>query len=386
MSRSGRRFLLILSVCLSWVIISVHPIWKYLSHKEAVAALMFGLAVIVLGMHWLDHLNRRERQISAGWLVLLFLVLMAAFAVFYPISLRHTLNSGSDREDALRVELEAIVHHRYPYDARTFLGNSPTPLPGAMLLAAPFFAVGHIAWQNFFWLAFFFIFTVRFFDYRATALLFLTVFLLFAPANFIDLTSGGDYLTNFFYFSVAVALFSRSLGCSYYTCIPAALFLGVTLSSRVVYGFALIPLVPLVMQRTSRFRTVVLLVAVLSGAGAATLPILSPHLLTHLVGLLNQNALKLRYIPSALHARWAVPLLAVIASSVAFFVRMDLPRFFLIFSIASFIVLAPSVATLVLSSEKLRYVLSYLSICTLSFSFWALSRYEHIETPKDLAG
>ena len=34
-------------------------------------------------------------QISAGWLLLLFLILTAAFAVLYPISLKHTLNGGS---------------------------------------------------------------------------------------------------------------------------------------------------------------------------------------------------------------------------------------------------------------------------------------------------
>jgi hypothetical protein len=383
---SGRRRWLIVGVCFGWVIISVHPIWKYLSHAQASAALLLGLVGIVFGMRWLDGFNRRQRQISLGWLVILFVVLVVAFAVLYPISLRHTLNAGSDREDALRVELSAVVHHSYPYDARTFLGNPPTPLPGAMLLAAPFFAVGHIAWQNLFWLALFLFFSVLFFDYRATALLFLTVFVLLAPANLGDLTSGGDYVTNFFYFSIAVALFSRSLGCSYYVCIPAALFLGVTLSSRVVYGFALIPLLALMLQRTSRFRAGVLFVAVLAGAAAVTVPILAPQFLSHFVGLLNQNSYKLRFIPGALHPEWTLPLLAVIASSVAFFVRLDLPRFFLTFSVASFVVLAPSAVTLALSSGKSGYVLSYLAICVLSFCLWALSRYERMETVEGSSG
>src|ERR1700678_157384 len=182
MNHSARRLLLILSVCLIWLLISWAPLWKYLSHSKASAAMMLGLVAIALGMYWLDRLNRRERQISIGWFVLLFLVLTAAFAVLYPISLRHTLNIGSDREDALRIELNAVRHHQYPYDTRTFLGNPPTPLPGAMLLAAPFFALGHIAWQNFLWLALFFSFTIYFFRYRATALFFLAVFLLLAPA------------------------------------------------------------------------------------------------------------------------------------------------------------------------------------------------------------
>jgi len=164
------RFLFAPSVSVAWLVISVHPLWKYLSHTMAMAAMLLGVVCIAAGMHWLERLNGGQSQISAGWLVLLFLVLTVAFAVLYPISLRHDVNSGSDREDALRVGLNAIRHHEYPYDAVTYLGNPITPLPGALFLAAPFFALGHVSWQNILWLALFFLFTVRFFRHRATAL------------------------------------------------------------------------------------------------------------------------------------------------------------------------------------------------------------------------
>jgi hypothetical protein len=378
MNPSVRRFLLISSVCAAWALISWTPIYKYLTHGNATAAMLLGLLFIALGMYWLDRLNQQQRQISAGWLLLLYLILTAAFAVLYPISLKHTLNIGSDREDALRIELNAVHHHQYPYDAHTFLGNPPTPLPGAMLLSAPFFALGHIAWQNFLWLALFFVFTIRFFRHRATALFFLAVFLLLAPANLSDFTSGGDYLTNFFYLAIAVALFVRSLNRAFYASIPVALFLGVTLSSRIIYAVILIPLLALTLQRTSRSRTTALFVIVLLAAAAVTLPIFAPHAFTHLLRQLGQNASKLRYIPSALHPRWTLPVLAVIAACSTFFVRMNFPRLFLTFSITSFVMLAPFVVTFALHSEKLRYNFSYLSICTLSFSLWALSRYERM--------
>jgi hypothetical protein len=377
MGQSGSRFPLILSVCLAWVLISAAPIWKYLTHTKAIAAIALGLLSIALGMSWLAQLNRRQRQISPGWLVLLFLMLAAAFAVLYPISLQHTLNIGSDREDALRIELSAVRHHQYPFDARTFLGNPPTPLPGAMLLATPFFAIGHIAWQNFLWLALFFFFTLHFFRYRATALFFLAVFLLFAPGNLSDFTSGGDYLTNFFYVSIAVALFLRSLDRSIYHSLPAALFLGVTLSSRIIYVVVLVPLLALTLQRTSRSRTAVLFGIVLVAAAAVTLPVFMPHPFTHLLQQLDQNSVKLRYLPAALHSQWTLPSLAILIACIAFFVRMDLPRLFLIFSISSFVMLAPFVVTFAFHAEKLRYVFFYLSISALSFSLWALSRYEH---------
>jgi hypothetical protein len=376
MTPSARRSLLIVSICVAWALISFAPIFKYLTHGKATAAVLLGLLSIALGMHWLDVLNRKQRQLSIGWLLSLFLIFTAAFAVLYPITLKHALNSGSDREDALRIELNAVHHHQYPYAAHTFLGNPPTPLPGAMLLALPFFALGHIAWQNFFWLALFFVFTVRFFRYRATALFFLTVSLLLAPANLSDFTSGGDYLTNFFYLAIAVALFTQSLDRSFYAGIPAALFLGVALSSRIIYAVVLLPLLVLTLQRTSRSRTVALFCIVLIAAAAVTLPIFAPHPFTHLLQQLNQNARKLRYIPSALHPQSTLPLLALMVGCSAFFARMDLPRLFLTFSIASLAMLAPFVITFALHSEQMRYNFSYLSVCTLSLSLWALSRYE----------
>jgi hypothetical protein len=378
MSRSARRLLLTLSVCIAWALCSLAPIWKYLSPAKIAVATTFGLLSIALGMHLLDRLNRRHRQIGARWLLLLFLAFTAAFAILYPISLKHTLNKGSDREDALRIELNAVRHHQYPYDARTFLGNPPTPLPGAMLLAAPFFALGHIAWQNLLWLALFFFFTLHFFHYRATALFFLTALLLFAPGNLSDFISGGDYLTNFFYLAIAVALFSRSLSLSFYASIPAALFLGVTLSSRITYAVVLIPLFALTLQRISVIRTIFLFLTALAAAAVITLPIFAPHPFTHLLQQLQQNSGKLRYIPSALHPQTTLPILAVAVASTAFFLRMNIPRLFLIFSASSFVMLAPFVATFSLHAKQLRYAFFYLSTSALSYSLWALYQYESL--------
>jgi hypothetical protein len=377
MRAASRRTLFVLGTCVAWGLTSAAPLLKYLSPAKAIAALTLGLLSIVAGMSRLLRLNLRPRQIGIVWFLLLFLALTTAFAILYPISLTHTLNIGSDREDALRIELLAVRHHQYPYDARTFLGNPPTPLPGAMLLAAPFFALGHIAWQNFLWLALFFFFAIRFFRYRATALFYLAVFLLFAPGHLSDFTSGGDYLTNFFYIAIAVALFNRSLDHSLYTSIPAGLFLGVALSSRILYAVILIPLLSLTLQRTSRLRAAMLFFLVLLAACAVTLPVLAPHPLLRLLLQLQQNAIKLRYIPSELHPQWTLPSLAILVACTAFFVRMDLPRLLLIFSAATFVMLAPFVVTFALHSDKLRYSFFYLSVSTLSFSLWALSRYEH---------
>jgi hypothetical protein len=378
MNQRSRRLLLVCGIGLAWALTSVAPLWKYLSHSKAIIAIVLGLAGIALAMHYLQRLNRSGSQIALAWFLLLFLALTTAFAVLYPISLKHSSNSGSDREDALRIELNAVHHHQYPYSVRTFLGHLPTPLPGAMLLAAPFYAIGHTAWQNLLWIALFFVFTLRFFRFRATALVYLAAFLIFAPAQLSDLTSGGDYCINFFYVAIAVALFSHSLQQRLYFSIPAALFLGMTLSSRAIFIFMLVPLVALALQRTNRFRTFFLIAVVLAACATITLPIFTPAPLPHLFQQLQQTSTKLRFLPPALHAQWTLPALALLVSAVSFFVRMNLRRVFLIFSCSAFVILAPPVFGLVLLAHRLLYELSYFALFVLPISLWALSCFEDL--------
>jgi hypothetical protein len=363
-------------ICLAWLSLSVHPLAKYLSRSVAAVAIAFGLLTIVTAMQWLERRNRRTHQISLAWLALLFLALTTAFAVLYPISLKHTLNSGSDREDALRLELTAVRHHQYPYAQRTFLGNPLTPLPGAMLFAAPFFLIGHIAWQNFLWLALFFLFTLRFFRNRLTALFYLALFLLFTPANLGDLTSGGDYLTNFFYIAIAIALFAASINLPIYASVAAALFLGIALSSRIIYVAALVPLLALMLRRASITRTAVMFATVLVSFSIMTLPIFAPHPLAHLLQQLQQADSKMRYIPAIFHPQLVLPVLAVLTGSIAFLIRMDMQRLFLIFSASAFVMIAPFVAATAIHAGRPTYELSYLAASVLAFGLWAFSRYE----------
>jgi hypothetical protein len=370
-----RRLLYAAVVSASWALISIHPLVKYLSLPRAFAAVLFGLASILLAMLFPDPGHLRQRRLHAGWFLALFLLLGQIFTVLYPIQLRHVINQGSDREDALRIELNAVTHHQYPYDARTFLGNPPTPLPGAMLLVAPFYAIHHIAWQNLFWLALFFVFTARFFRYRATALFFLATFLLFAPADLSDFVTGGDYLTNFCYVAIAAALFLRALSRPLPIAVLAAAFLGVTLSSRVIYPLLLIPLLAYALQRASvaRTRIAVLFAIVFVAAAAVTLPIFAPHPLARLFAVLHQNSLKIYFLPAAFHASILLPVLALLTAATAFFVRLDLPRVFLNFGAACLVLLTLPVVTLAVNG---KYSWAYLSVCSLAFSLWALARYE----------
>ena len=79
--------------------------------------------------------------------------LVTIFVLGFPAALGEAMGVGSDRADALDVALSRLAHGLYPYDGVTYLGNPITPLPGALLMAAPFVRLtGHAAWQNVAWL------------------------------------------------------------------------------------------------------------------------------------------------------------------------------------------------------------------------------------------
>lgn len=79
-------------------------------------------------------------------------LLVVAFVMGFPDAYGFALGVGSDRANALDVALAQLADGRYPYTATTYVGNPITPLPGALLLAAPFWWVaGTAAWQNLAW-------------------------------------------------------------------------------------------------------------------------------------------------------------------------------------------------------------------------------------------
>jgi hypothetical protein len=380
-SDSNRRILLSISICGAWASCSLAPIGKYLGYWRGVCIACIAIALIFLGLHLVGKSIRKNRLIPGSWFLLLYLSFVAAFAVLYPFMQKHTLNGGSDREDALRIELTAVAHHHYPYDARTFLGNPPTPLPGAMVLALPFYEIGHISWQNLFWLAPFLLCLLHLFRNWTAAMFFIVVFLALSPSNLSDFVTGGDYLANFFYFAVAVTFLVHTFDRPFAWSVLATVFMGLVLSSRSIYFVATVPLASLIWQRTDFRRAVILFATICVAASAITLPVFFPHPLPHLLAQLSQGSGKLRYIPSYFHAQWTLPLLALLIASVSIFIRMNLKRFFLIFALSACVVVLPPIVTLSFHVRMLPYECSYLAIFALPYGLWALSRYEDLAAP-----
>lgn len=370
------RPLLAGGIVLGWAACSLAPIWKYLSPAHAAMATVTSFAAIALGMLALARSNDGGRQIGLKWMLLLYLIFAATYLLLHPFLQRHTLNRGSDREDALRVELVAMHNHQYPYAARTYLGNLPTPLPGAMLLASPFFLARHIGWQNLLWLALFMGFTLRFFRSRATALLFFVVFLLAAPSNLSDFVSGGDYLTNLFYVILAIAWFVQSLNRPMTESLAATVFLGIAFSSRSIYAVALVPLLIVTLRRTPASRSLLLLLTFLAVAAVVTVPVFLPHPITNLLRQIQQNPGKLRYLPAAAHAQWLLPILGFAVMGTSFFLRTNVKQILLLIGISMFVMLAPPIVADVGHEHRLPFECSYLAIAVLPLALWALSIFE----------
>ncbi len=117
-------------------------------------AAVTGLVVLLLVPSATEALHRAPRWVLPTLVAAALTALVAVFAVGVPVSANLVLGVGSDRANALDVALSELAGGRYPYAATTYLQNPITPLPGALVLAAPFrFLLGTAAWQNVAWTA-----------------------------------------------------------------------------------------------------------------------------------------------------------------------------------------------------------------------------------------
>lgn len=119
---------------------------------QLVVGVGFLVAVLVVLPWATDGLRHAPRWVLPALVVAVIVLLVLAAVVDPTPGLGRAIGVGSDRADALDVTVTRLVHGLYPYDATTYLGNPLSPLPGSMLLAAPFVLVtGYAATQNLVW-------------------------------------------------------------------------------------------------------------------------------------------------------------------------------------------------------------------------------------------
>jgi hypothetical protein len=318
-----------------WLGPSVGQLVKYLGLWGTILAVALVPLAISISVPHLPELRSERLKTFRAWLPLaLMLTAALLFAVFFPIAKSGVLGPGSDRDDALNVAIRALLRGSYPYYAETYLENPPTPGPGALLLALPFYMICTSALQNLFWVPLCLYYCCKFyFRDSLVASGYFLAFVLGCPGSLQDFVTGGDYLVNAIYVGIAIDIVVRAHEPSSYRAMKwiAYGFFGVAISSRVIYGLAVPVLAGYVWQQ-SGLRASLTFVGIVS---AMVLALSGPFYIydpSHFGPLMLAG--KLAAIPVGLHAAVLLPFISIVLACLSAFVALDGQRVFAAIALA----------------------------------------------------
>jgi hypothetical protein len=244
---------LFLGLYLSLVLPSLGQAQKYFGAAGIfLYAVCLFLALFLIYRYWLNRFLLRITDRQASYFAALtILCLVVVFFIVHPKINAGIGRSGSDRDEEANIAAGELLQLRYPYYQKTYLDNSMTRFPGAILLSAPFVLLGNSAFQNFFWLYVFFILTASFINDRRLALILFWIILFSSPVVMQELLTGGDFLANTIYILFFIFFLLRCL-CTAKTLtakrVFAAVLLGIGLSSRLNFILLLPPVFSLLVQ------------------------------------------------------------------------------------------------------------------------------------------
>jgi hypothetical protein len=185
-----------------------------------------------------------------GWHVLgVFTLLFMVFMVVYPIADSGRLGFYSDRDEAIDVAVRQLAAGNYPYRCKALsgihdgcpaVGNPIAPLPGALLVSAPFVLVWGSAVQSFFWLGVFYFSSKRYTGNANLSSVHLLSLVVLAPVLVAEILTGGDLIANTLAVTSFILLSLRAR--SPMSGIVRGLLLGVMLSWRAHFILVAIPL------------------------------------------------------------------------------------------------------------------------------------------------
>ncbi len=234
------RFVIALAAVLAFA--SLDTVCRYFGWPGAVGYTLFTFAAVFAAIFLLiptltERVSERTADIVAA---AFFVVLTAAALVSYHLANSGRFGPGSDADDALILAATELIGGRYPYYARTYLGNALSPMPGAVLLAIPFVVANLIALQNVFWLGALLLIMRRVVEDSRYALAFLILLVALSPSVWQGLASGGDYVSNSIYVLLAMwwmyVAVSRPKARKWER-FASAVFVGIALSSRSNFAF-----------------------------------------------------------------------------------------------------------------------------------------------------
>lgn len=312
-----------------WLVPSMGVLVKYTGMIGLVLSALVAVKAIAA---FTAHLLRHAPDASYRWLIVAGGLTVLMFAVLYPLAHSGLFGPGSDRDDALNVAVRALVALQDPYSVTSIFGNVPTPMPGALLLALPFYLIGNSAFQNIFWVVTFFWWASRRFEKTTPALWLGLIFIVGCPASLRDLVTGGDYLVNALYVSIAIDLVFCSLREEQRAYrFATAIFLCFAISSRPIYALAVPVLAGTIVQYAGWRSLLGFLLVIGFGCGLLIGPIYlydPDHFPTVHI------AMKVADMPPWLHAWLVLPAIGAFVGCFSFFIPMNRARIFGLMALA----------------------------------------------------
>jgi hypothetical protein len=351
------RSVLLIIFCLSLGIPSTGTVYKYFSYPGLIAYITVVFLAVFLGYRFvIAKFLSLVTEKQAFWLMWLTLLgLLVAFVIVYPVANSGLMGGGSDRDEALNIAATELVHLRYPYYNKTYLGGPISPLPGAIVLAIPFVLIGNSAYQNFFWLMAFFQFIKIYLKDGRLALIFIWSILGLCPEILREFLTGGDGLANSIYILIFILLLIRLISDSNISKllkILVAILLGIGFSSR-PHLILLLPLVFSILIQKNEFKIAAkYMLLICTALVAVTLPfyLYAPQAFSPL-----HQTTKLSQFRSILpFAEVIIPLVGGTIACCLAFQRMDNQGRLLMRNCAivqAFIVLSPVVLSSILSGK-----------------------------------
>ncbi|HEX6494910.1 MAG TPA: hypothetical protein VF018_05470 [Acidobacteriaceae bacterium] len=317
----------ITAVSALWVLLSYGEVFKILGFRAGIVLCIVFPILATAAFTTLrngtghQHRSRVAATLAGGWIFA-----AVAYVFLHPLSQRHVFGQGSDRENAIEVACSTLLAGHFPYRNHTFLGNPITPMPGALLFAAPFYLLGQIGVQNLFWLAIFLYWCYRFWSRGWLSAWYAFVFVLFSPCIMQDVVTGGDFFTNFVYVIVllSVVVYSLAIPRWKWSTWIWPLVLGIALSSRPIYSVVYPCLLAITWQIAGRSASLITVALTAFAELGVTIPIYlhdPAHFTPFNVGSNAYSLIPAAYMPAVLTF-----VVGLLIASASFFLRLDLQR------------------------------------------------------------
>ena len=205
-------------------------------------------------------------------------LLAVALVVVYPHANSHAPGVGSDRDDAANIGAHRLLSGEYPYGALTYLGNPISQLPGALVVAVPFYAAfGTSAYANVFWLGVLVALVALIGRSLPIGFAVVATTVVLSPGLVREYLTGGDLIANAVYVAVAAVGLLR-LAPRRYAGPAAAVAIGLALASRANFALVLIPLAAALIARQGLRRAIgLLLVSVIATSSLVAVALAHPR-------------------------------------------------------------------------------------------------------------